>query len=664
MRKKIVSLVAFLVVITSSVISQKNEFVFSYGENKVSYDEFKRGLLKNQSPDKKEISEADVRDYLNLYVNFKLKVQNALDKQMDTSKNFITELAMYRKQIARPFLTDKAVTDQLMKEAYERMQYEVNASHILIMVKNFDNVSDSLRAHKLIDSVRNLIETGTMDFAKAAQLFSEDPSAKFNKGELGYFSAFEMVYPFESMAYNTPLNKVSPIFKTDFGYHIVNVHDKRPSLGEIKVSHIMIKLNVNADEEEIAKAMAKADGIYQRIQSGEKTFEEMVKLFSEDNSSSQVGGELGWFKRTSQYPAEFKEAAFLLKNNGDYSRPVKTGYGVHLIKRVDLRPIEPFDKLKNSLTQRINRDSRSQQNTLVVFNRVSNELKLKENLKEFDRFTKSHINDKLGKAEWKYTADKRSKKVLFNFADKKVTVEEFAKYIEENQSPIDNPDVLGLTKKHYKNFVINSVMTFYEENLEKYNSEFKYLLQEYKEGILLFSLMDEVIWTKSMQDSAGLKAFFEKNRDDYKWSDRFEITMYVTSDKKVESDLISKINAGIADDSIIAYYKVADPLGISVRKGKFAQGDDELMDNLFAQADAQNTTGNYFFIFKEGDISYIIRANRFMPAGLKELDEVKGPATSDYQDILESQWIDSLKEKYPVKINEKVVKKLVTDLNK
>lgn len=645
-----------------SVNAQKEDVAFSFGNKNVTYDEFRRGFLKNQSSEKNVITQKDVDDYLNLFVNFKLKVQDAYDRQMDTLPGFKTELAMYRKQIAKPFLTDKTVTEHLMKEAYERMKYEIDASHILIVVKNFDNPVDTMRARIHLDSIRNLIVSGKMDFATAASKFSEDPSAKYNKGELGYFTAFEMVYPFENMAYNTRKGEVSPVFKTDFGYHILKVNDKRPSLGEIKVSHIMIKLNQNATQEEINRAMEKAQGIYEKIKSGEKTFEEMVNLYSEDNTSSATGGELGWFKRTSQYPAEFKDAAFNLQKNGDISTPIKTNFGVHIIKRIELRPLEPYDKVTNMLTQKINRDSRSQQNIWVVYERVTKELHLSENAKEMKKFIKSFAKDQsLIQGKWKYLPNKRSSKVLFTFADQKITVSDFAKYIEQVQNPAENADKEGLIHKYYNEYKIIKLMNYYEENLENYNTDFKYLLQEYKEGILLFSLMDEVVWTKSMKDSTGLELFFNNNRDNYRWDERFDATVFITSNKEIEKKVIEMISKGISNDSIISYYKKSEPLALSVKKGKFSKGEDKFADILFQNPEAKLTKGNYYVKENDADMVYIIRANQFLKPTLKELDEVRGHVTSDYQALLENQWIEELRAKYPVKINQEVVNRLLTD---
>lgn len=646
--------------LSATVFCQHNDdVVFSFGNHKVTYDEFKRGFLKNQSIEKKQITQKDINDYLNLYINFKLKVQDAYDKQFDTLPSFKNELVMYRKQIARPFLTDKTVNEHLMQEAYSRMKEEVDASHILIVVKNFDNPLDTMKARKLLDSIRNLIIEGKMDFATAAEKYSQDPSAKYNKGELGYFTAFEMVYPFESMAYNTKVGDVSPVFRTDFGYHILKVNNKRPADGDIKVSHIMIKLNQNATQQEIAQAMEKANSIYSKINSGEKTFEEMVKLYSEDNTSSATGGELQWFKRTSQYPIEFKEAAFSLKHDGDISKPVKTNYGVHIIKRISLRPIESYDKILGTLSQRISRDSRSQQNTEVVFARVSKELNLKEGEKVLKKFIKSFAKDQtLTEGKWKYVADKNATKIILSYADQKLTVADFAKFIEGAQSPAENANKEGLIKKYFKEFQVVSLMNYYENNLEKFSPDFQHLLQEYKEGILLFSLMDEMIWTKSMQDSIGLQEFYNANKQRYQWGERFDADIFIVSNVEIEKKISQMIAKGIASDSIINYYKKADPLALSVKKGKFSKGEDPAVDLLFDKADAKNTKGNYYTELKEGTTSYIVRANKFLPPSLKELDEIRGHVTSDYQSELESHWIESLKMKYPVSVNMEVVNRL------
>lgn len=644
----------------STVLAQKNNpVVFSYGEQSVRYDEFKRGLLKNQSPEASQLTEQDIEDYLNLYMHFRLKVQDAYDQKLDTSRYFKGELNVYRKQIARPFLTDKNVSEKLMKEAYERHQYDINAAHILIEVKNFENPSDTLEAYNKIDSIRNLIVNNTMSFAEAASLFSQDPSARVNKGELGYFTVFQMVYPFESMAYNTPQNEISPVFKTDFGYHILQVLDKRPNPGSIQVAHIMLLNNTNATEAEKARNREKAQEIYNKIMSGEKTFEEMARLYSEDNSSKNFGGVLEAFSRTSQFPAQFKDAAFLLEEDGAISKPVITDYGIHIIKRISLTPVSSYEQMKNKLSQDINRDSRSYKNTLAVFDRVSQELNLKHNAKSYKRFMKKYMNNTYLENNWTYAPKKDSAQILFSFADVSVPVRDFARHLIEQQSLASDANLEALIQKHYNKFVVDRVMEHYEKNLDQYNAEYRHLLRDYKDGILLFSLMDDKIWSQSMRDSVGLETFFKERQSQYQWDERVQMHIFATSDTKVVQTLKDMLNKKISNDSIVNYFKTQNPLALNVRKGLFSLGDDDFVDEAFSQP---RKTAPFYYISEEDPIYYIHSVEAFFEPTAKTLDEIRGPVISEYQDYLEEIWIQELKEKYPVQINQEALTMLIQEL--
>jgi peptidyl-prolyl cis-trans isomerase SurA len=634
-------------------------WIFSYGNQKVSLEEFERGLLKNHNPEKDTITEGKVREYLNLYINFKLKVQDAFDQQLDTSTDFKNELLMYKKQIARPFLTDKEVTEALMKEAYDRLQYEIRASHILIRVKNFDNPADTLEAFNKLLKIKNEIEAG-LSFDEAAFKYSEDPSAQMNKGDLGYFTAFQMVYPFESMAYNSPINTVSQIFKTDFGYHIVLVKDKRKSLGDIKVAHIMVSTNTNPDPSEADKSKERIDAIFEMLKNGKKTFEELVELYSEDPTSKKYKGELNWFNSTSSFPDEFKDAAFALKNNGDISKPVLTKYGWHVLKRVDLKEPESFESQKGLLTQKINRDSRSYKNTEAVYKRVKEELKVKEYPKDYNKFVSKEISKAYLDNKWKYLPKKTSSKALFSYGNQNATVADFAKYLEENQDSLVDADLEGVIGKHYEKFMLNTIMNHYEENLENYNQDYKFLLQEYREGILLFNLMEKKIWRGATEDTVGLQEYFDANRKEYMWDERLNITIFRSSKKETLQKIGNQLKDGISRDSIMRFYSKNDPMALSIQFGKFEYGENNWADSIFNMEIEKGKLNKSRFYFKENETQYLIWVEEYLPVMQKELIEALGPVSGDYQEVLEAEWLRDLKKKYPVSINEEEVKKLLT----
>ena len=287
--------------------------VFSFGDEMVYNDEFMRVFNKNKR-DKAKPTKQEIDEYLDLYIKFKLKVKEAYALKMDTMPSFKTELAGYRTQLAQPYLTDKTVTENLIKEAYQRSQQEVRASHLLINCALDAKPSDSLAAYQKIMGLRNRIVKGE-SFNTVASQFSEDPSAKANEGDLGYFSAFQMIYPFENAAFSTPIGEVSMPIRTQFGYHLVYVADRRKALGDIKVGHIMIKYY---NPTQIDSTKERIDAVYAKLKAG-ADWGTTVQEFSEDFNTNSKDGELSWFNRTTaNIPVEFKDVAYTLKNDGDF----------------------------------------------------------------------------------------------------------------------------------------------------------------------------------------------------------------------------------------------------------------------------------------------------------------------------------------------------------
>ena len=416
----------------------KDTTLFNYGNKSVTSKEFYKGFSKNK--DKGYVSKSsEVDEYLELYKKFKLKVQDAYDQGLDTTEEFKTELATYRKQIAKPYLTDKVVNEQLVNEAYERMKYEVKASHILIVVRPFASPQDTLLALSKINAIINKIDSG-LSFENAAVEFSEDPSAQDNQGSLGYFTAFQMIYEFENHAFNTPVGKISKVFRTEFGYHIVKVMDKRLSKGEILVRQIKIEMNPNPSQEEVLEAEAKINEVYKKLQSGEK-FVSLVQQYSEDASSVLKNGELPLFSMTSvRYPENFKNTAFSLAKDGDYSSPIQTANGFHILQRVSLKPIDSLSKIRGSILNKISRDSRQYRNTLAVYEKAKKMYKFKEN-KKYNAVLMKYIDDALLIGELKEDSVKMqspaSKISLFALSKTKktYTVKDFTKWLVEVQKP-------------------------------------------------------------------------------------------------------------------------------------------------------------------------------------------------------------------------------------
>ncbi|MGB3946622.1 MAG: peptidylprolyl isomerase, partial [Bacteroidia bacterium] len=364
----------------------KDAVLMTIGQNKVTVAEFESVYKKNNTKDVANDAKS-LNDYVDLFVNFKLKVKEAEELKLDTAKAFKDELAGYRKQLAQPYLTDKDVNEKLLQETYSRLQEDVHASHILVKVAETALPKDTLEAYNKIMKIRARVLKGE-DFNKVASEkgISDDPSAKDNGGDLGYFTALQMVYTFETAAYTTKVGDVSMPVRTRYGYHIIKVHDKRKAQGEVLVAHIMVKTPPNMTKEDSTNAVTKINEIHSKLKAGAK-FEELATQFSDDKTSAKKGGELMWFG-TSKMPIEFEKASFALKNKGDFSNPTKTKYGWHVIKLIDRRGLATFDAMKNELKDKVTKDSRSQAGRASLIAKIKAEYKFKENLAARDEFAK------------------------------------------------------------------------------------------------------------------------------------------------------------------------------------------------------------------------------------------------------------------------------------
>ena len=319
----------------------------------ITLEEFDNIFRKNNRDS--VITQQALDDYMQLFINFKLKVKEARALGLDTVTKFKTELEGYRAQLARPYLTDTDVLNELMREGYERLNQEVHASHILIKCDPNASPEDTLKAFNKAMDIRNQILNGS-DFSIVAKDRSEDPSAKDNGGDLGYFTAFQMVYPFEDAAYKGNVGDISLPVRTRYGYHIIKIIDKRTARGEIHVAHIMIK--EKKEEGGAANAEAKATEIYQKLLAGEK-FEDLSAKFSDDGSSAKKGGELPWFG-TNKMVIEFEDASFALKNDGDISKPFKTSYGWHIVKRLGYKPVASYQEMEKEIKGKVSKDQRAE----------------------------------------------------------------------------------------------------------------------------------------------------------------------------------------------------------------------------------------------------------------------------------------------------------------
>lgn len=621
--------------------------LFTYGTDTVYNSEFVRVFLKNNSQ-KDTQNDSSVNEYLNLYINFKLMVHEAEKRKMDTSEAFVTELQGYRDQLAQSYLVDKKVTQQLLDEAYYRMQNEVNASHILVLCSPDALPKDTLVAYNKVLDLRNRIMAGE-SFDTLAKYLSEDPSARDNSGNLGYFSCFDMIYPFETQAYTLNKGEVSQPFRTQFGYHLLQVKDKRPFRGEIRAAHLMIKAEKNERTDNFEVAKLKADSLYSKLMQG-ANFEELVKEYSEDYNTKNNGGELNWISSLSRIPAPFKDAAFALTKDGEISKPVRSDFGWHIIKRLEVKGLAPKEEMIDNLKSRISRETdRTKLNTNAVVERVEIEENYTFNSKPLDQFIKkadSSVVKGTFKKENTGVKKKYLTQELISIGNRTLTLNDFAAYVEKYQTYQPNAGIESTLRKMFDDYSKQSVLQYEKDNLESKYDDFRYLMQEYHDGILLFNLKEQMVWNKAIEDTTGLKAFYEQHKHNYMWKDRVEASIYECSDKKVYDQVKALVLKDSSEAQISAIVNKNNPLSLMIKMSKFERGENALIDSIRWEKGIQylpNANGKWV----------IVKVKNVLPAQPKQLNEIKGIITGEYQNYLEKQWITELRSTYPVVVDER-----------
>lgn len=657
-----IALVSFVI----NVVGQKsldNQTLVSIGDENVIVDEFMRIYEKNNTQTAVQ-EPSSIEEYLNLFINFKLKVKEAEELKLDTAASFTKELAGYREQLAKPYFIDESVNEALLKEAYDRKLKDVRASHILIMVDKNARPEDTLAAYNKISEIRQEIMNGK-SFAEAAVEYSDDKSARDteeipgkqrfragNKGDLGFFTVFNMVYPFENAAYNTPVDQVSQPFRTQYGYHLVNVYDKRDALGTAQVAHIFVGMRPDASTEDSIAAAEKINNIHSKILEG-MTFEEAALQYSDDKGSARNGGKLSKFTCNRIVP-EFVLATEALEID-EVSEPVKTMYGFHIIKLISRETPGTFEEESPALKERLQKDNRTHKSEEAVIQRIKQENGFKVYEKAKVAMFAAIDTAVLHKA---FVADSLAgmNKTLIKLGKEKYSQKEFAEFIEENQKKQNNIDKDVYLEQLYNQFVNATCIEYQDARLEETYPEFKMLMKEYHDGILLFNLTDEKVWSKAVEDTTGLEKYFAENNQDYTWDNRLDATLFEIRKKEDVEQVKAFIDMYESDGDVAAAIQKDSILSVKITPGKFEKGDNKYIDQV------EWVAGTTVEISSDvEDLVVFVRIREVLEPSLKELTDARGLATADYQEYLEDEWIKQLKVKYPVVINDEVLKQLVTE---
>jgi len=594
-------------------------------------------------------------EYLDLFINFKLKVKEAESLGMDTVQKFVNELAGYRRQLAQPYLVDRELNEQLVREAYDRMKEDVAAYHVLIRLPDDPSPADTVKALKRINELRKDVKS-EKDMQRLINAMKSDGDDNTIGEDLGYFTAFSMVYPFETAAYNTKVGEISEPVRTRFGYHIIYVKDRRPARGEVRVSHIMVKSNEEMPDDAREAAKARIYEIYERLKQGE-SFDELANEYSEDQATASKGGRLPWFG-TGRMVSSFEDEAFALQHDGDISEPVQTPYGWHILRRDEYKGIGSLDEERNGIKKRIERDSRGLQGRTSLLKKLKEEYAITYNTKNKAAADKLVNSDYLT-AGWKFESDKPLDAPVLTITDnvyskrtEAYTQRNYLEYLQRTQRPRGEKELLSkVLNDQWDAFVNAMLIQFEDENLEYKYPEFKALMQEYHDGILLFDLMDQKVWSKAVKDSAGLEQYYEDHKQDFMWGERVDASVYICANDDIKKQTLKmakkREKKGYTDNDILTAVNTSNPLNLSIRSGLYARGEDENIDAAPWETGIHEVnTGS--------DKKVLVQIYKVLEPQPKSLSEARGLVTSAYQNYLEEQWIQELREKYSFEVNQEV----------
>lgn len=648
------SILTLLLFLPMFAFGQNDPVLFSVEDHPVHLSEFEYIYNKNNG-EKADYSRQSLEEYLDLYIKFKLKVQRAKELKLDTIPSLQKELEGYRRQLANSYLTDKEVSERLARELYDRMQKDIEVSHILFSLPKNASKKEVDEALSKAKSIQDYLAKGAT-FESMAEAHSDDKNSKNKGGKIGFVTAMlpNGFYDLENTVYTQKVGEISDPIQTSVGIHLVRVDGSRPARGKIEAAHILIRKSKKDRPDPQAKA--KIDSIYQLLESGVQ-FSNLARRFSEDKSSNTRGGNIGIFG-INRFERSFEDAAFGLQKDGDYSKPVETSIGWHIIQLVDRIELESYERLKRRLQADIAKDDRYNiaQNSMIERIKKENDFMVKQAvLNDFA----SNLNDDFLTYKWKIPGNLKDE-TLFTLGNQNYSTKDFAKFLRTNSRSRlrmnNNVPIVEAVDQLFDEYVHNECIKFEESNLEDKYPDFKSLMREYEEGILLFEATKLAVWDKASQDTSGLKAYHNANRNDYMWEERAEVKTVMLSnlDAKKAGKIYKRAQKKSLDQVAKKYNKSAEVVSVTsgiLEKAQLAKTDASLNFKKGAISEL-----SYDVEKREGSFRKVAD---IIPATPKQLNEARGYIIADYQDHLEKEWIDGLRQSYDVEVNRDVFEGLM-----
>jgi peptidyl-prolyl cis-trans isomerase SurA len=644
----IISIFLFPVVCKAQDLNTKT--LMTIDGNKVQAGEFIRMYKKSIEPGKT----LDIDDYFKQFIVFKLKVADALHEGYDSTRSFRNELNGYRNQLAQNYLTDTQTKEKLLQKAYQRSLTEINAWHILIAMPQEVSPEDTLKAWQKAIDIRERIIKGE-PFESVARGTSDDKSVKINGGNLGYFSVFQMIMPFEDAAYALKKGTVSMPVRTPYGYHIIKVTDKRPSKGRIKVAHIMKAVPPGADDKEAKKAEDEINSIYKMLQDG-ASFAELAKKYSDHKESASKGGELNWFG-TGEIISGFSEAAFAITDTGKYTKPVHTLYGWHIIKLLDKKLPGTFEESSSFLESKINQSYLNSISKKSFVEKLKKEYNFKINQDAYNWFV-GHTDTLVIQGLKKYDPSSIPEGNMYSFANQHITTSEFANYIEKRGSMVVTKDSSVFINRLIEARTSDHLISYENSVLEMKYPEFRYLMGEFHDGMLLFEISGKNVWNKVSNDSSGLHHYYDEHKNSWLSRRGIEAEIYTlkSSDEEKLLPLAFKkySQKPDLDDLLFKKFNKNNDTVLFIKKNTWFKGDNPEIDKIEWIRGSQTFSFNGF--------PSIILIKRVIEPSPMNYDKVQGEVMTGYQEFLESEWIRQLNKKYSVKIDNMVLDEVKKNL--
>jgi peptidyl-prolyl cis-trans isomerase SurA len=627
-------------------LAASSQTLFTYGKYSADAKDFLRAYNKNNSQPSTNKALA-IRDYLDLYINSRLKIQEAYERRYDTLPQIQSEVETLRAQIIENYMSDPEAITRLTKEAWQRSLKDIHVAHIFISFTNSAGLRDEAAASKKLKDVIDRLGKGE-DFLKVAEQLSDDPSAKSNKGDIGYITVMTLPYAFENIIYTTSPGAYSKPFTSKIGYHIFKNIADRKAVGKIKVQQILLAFPPGADEATKKRQAALADSLYRRIMAGDD-FGKLATAFSNDYISAATGGNLPDVS-IGQYEPAFEKMIWSLPKDGAVSKPFLTSHGYHIVKRIAVKPIttNPDDKANlDDLKQRIMSDDRWKTAKDFIYARVQKK----------PGFQKMNYNDAVLWAISDSLLDFRpggigksmtSESPLFKIGDTTITVSQWISYAQLNRYKADRsglktyPDLMD-------EFTKAAMYEYYRLHLEDFSEEFRIQMNEFRDGNLFFEIMQQEIWNRTQNDSTQLWSLYKKNHAKYNWKPSADAVIFFCTDAATAKTLHDQLKKNPA-----AWKKVTETVSEKVVADSSRYEWDQIpgLDKTTPKAglltaQTNNTSDN------SASFAYIIKV--YTESTPRSFNEAKGLVMNDYQTGLEDQWIQDLRKKYPVVIDQKVL---------